>query len=230
MKKLFFSLATCFILASAFGQPAERREKVVLDGHVLTMIITEAGDTLLIANLDEMSVSSPRAFASDADKLLYDRYRRYAVKVYPYAVEAIKVFREVEYYTQDMKKRERKKRLKVLQADLESKFEEPLRKLTKTQGYILMKMIERELDTPIYSLIKNLRGGFTATYWSTMGWFYGHHIKEGYTEGEDRILDIVLRDFDISYSVPPGSRLESYDKYFNPKKKVKDDGSEEDED
>lgn len=218
MKKILFVLP-CILLMTPAHTQEERREKVVLEGNVLTLIITECGDSLLVANLDEMSVSSPKSFKDDAEKMLYDRYRRYAVKVYPYAVEAIKVFREVEYYTKNMKKRERKRRLKELQKDLELKFEEPLKKLTKTQGYVLMKMIERELDTPMYELIKNLRGGFTATYWSTFGWFYGHHLKEGYDVGEDKILDIVLEDFDISYSVPYGSRLESYDKYF---KKDKD--------
>ncbi|MEZ4983050.1 MAG: DUF4294 domain-containing protein [Saprospiraceae bacterium] len=156
----------------------EKKETVRIDGHLLTMWITESGDTLLIANLDEMSVSSPRKFRTDQERLLYERYRRYAIKVYPYAVEAIKVFREVEYFTQDMNRRDKKKRIKKLQDDLEREFEEPLKKLTKTQGYVLMKMIERELDTPMYDLVKNLRGGFTATYWSTMGWFYGHHLGE----------------------------------------------------
>jgi hypothetical protein len=67
---------------------------------------------------------------------------------------------------------------------------------------ILIKMIERELDTPVYFLIKDLRNGLTATYWSTMGSLFGHDLKEGYHEGQDSILDAVLQDMDISYDVP----------------------------
>jgi hypothetical protein len=192
----------------------EKKETVTIDGHLLTMWITESGDTLLIANLDEMSVSSPRKFRTDQERLLYERYRRYAIKVYPYAVEAIKVFREVEYFTQDMNRRDKKKRIKELQDDLEREFEEPLKKLTKTQGYVLMKMIERELDTPMHDLVKNLRGGFTATYWSTLGWFYGHQLGEGYHVGEDPILDIVLDDFDISYSLPKNYKENNFEDHF----------------
>jgi len=86
--------------------------------------------------------------------------------------------------------------------EFESKeFEEPLRKLSKTQGYILVKMIERETDRPMHDLIKELRGGLTATYWSTMGKMFGHELKNGYIEGENPILDIVLQDYDISHEV-----------------------------
>ncbi|MEZ4949317.1 MAG: DUF4294 domain-containing protein [Saprospiraceae bacterium] len=212
-----------FFAVQLFAQK-EKKETVRIDGHLLTMWITESGDTLLIANLDEMSVSSPRKFRTDQERLLYERYRRYAIKVYPYAVEAIKVFREVEYFTQDMNRRDKKKRIKKLQDDLEREFEEPLKKLTKTQGYVLMKMIERELDTPMYDLVKNLRGGFTATYWSTMGWFYGHHLGEGYHVGEDPILDIVLDDFDISYSLPRNYKEDNFeDHFFEKEEKKKED-------
>ena len=73
--------------------------------------------------------------------------------------------------------------------------------MTKTQGKILIEMIERELNTPFHSLVKDLRGGITAGYWQTLGKFYGYDLKEGYIPGEDPILDAVLKDFDISYTV-----------------------------
>ena len=88
-----------------------------------------------------------------------------------------------------------------LQKKLKKEFKDPLKKLTKTQGKILIEMIERELDTPFHTLVKNLRGGFTAGYWNTLGKMYGYNLKEGYIPGKDPILDAVLNDFDISYTV-----------------------------
>ena len=55
-------------------------------------------------------------------------------------------------------------------------------------------------------LIKNLKGGINATYWSTLGKFFGHRIKEGYQKGEDPILDMVLNDFNIAYNYPFGKK------------------------
>lgn len=178
----------------------ERMEKVVVDGQLLSQLITPEGDTLLVADLDDVSITSPRSFENKEDYLLYMKYRRYAVQVYPYAKEAIRIFREQEYVTKNMKDRERKKHLKELGKELKEEFEDPLKQLTKTQGMILTKMIERHLDTPMYDLIKDLRGGMSASYWSTAGRFFGYRLREGYIEGENPILDAVLQDFDVSYS------------------------------
>ena len=175
--------------------------ELTINGQTLPYMIDECGDTLILASLEGVSVSSLREFEDDADYKRYLQYRRYAAKVYPYAVEAIKVFKEVELETQDMKKRQRKKFTKQLHKDLKEKFTDPLKKLTKTQGKILVKMIEKELDTSMYYLIKDLRNGMTARYWSTLGGLIGHKLKEGYQEGDDPILDAVLNDMDISYEV-----------------------------
>ena len=197
-------LPVCLLLLPAFAAfsqdiPKDRRQAVVIDGNILTQIVTEKGDTLLLATLDDISISSPRSFDSREDYLLYMKYRRYALVVYPYAKEAIRIFRETERATTEMKNRERKRYVKKLQKELETEFEQPLRNLTRTQGYVLVKMIERELDIDIYTLIKSLRGGMTASYWGTFSRFYGFRLKEGYIKGKDPILDVVLQDFDISY-------------------------------
>lgn len=48
---------------------------------------------------------------------------------------------------------------------------------------ILMKMIEKEVKAPIFYLIRDLRGSFTAFYWNTLSGFYGHKLKDGYKRG-----------------------------------------------
>ena len=40
------------------------------------------------------------------------------------------------------------------------------------------KMIEKELDTPFYTLMKDMKGGFTAGYWNQMGKFFNYDLKE----------------------------------------------------
>lgn len=191
MKKLMLFIAALLMAGNAMAQ---QDGYTYVDGKKMEYIIDECGDTLLVANLNDISISSPVSFDNSDEYKRYRKYRRYAVKVHPYAVEAIKIFKEVEYATETMKKRERKKYLKKLQKDLKKEFADPLKKLTKTQGYILVKMIEKELDTPMYELIKNLRGAFTASYWNTFGRTFGYRLKDGYIPGEDKILDAVLND------------------------------------
>ncbi len=173
----------------------------IVEGRVMTAMITETGDTLIMAELDDISITSLRTFKSDEDYAKYMKFKRYAAIVYPYAKEAIRIFREMEVATAELNKRKRKKHIKKLQNELREKFETPLTKMTKLQGKIMMKMIEKELNTPMFDLIKNLRGGFAASYWNNIGKLYSYDIKEGYVHGKYEILDAVLNDFDISYKI-----------------------------
>lgn len=197
MKKILFTIAFIGLLTGISAQ--EGRLKV--NGEILPYMVDECGDTLILAELQDITVSSLRQFKDKAEYTRYLRYRRYAAKVYPFAVEAIKIFHQVDYATQDMKKRKRKKYARKLSKDLKKEFTDPLKKLTKTQGLILIKMIEKELNTPMYYLIKNLRGGLAASYWGTVGKLFGHKLKKGYQPGKDTILDAVLNDMDISYEL-----------------------------
>ena len=197
---LFSGLCTCVISPNALHAQVNGYTKI--DGKYYPYVVDDCGDTLIVAQLGDVSVSSPEAFETEEDYKQYRRYRIYAQRAYPYAVDAIRIFRETEYMTQNMTKRERKRYNKRLQNELEEKFEAPLKKMSKTQGKVLICMIENEIDLPVYDLIKELRGGLTARYWATLGGLYGHRLKDKYTVGEDYVLDAVLDDFDVSYRIP----------------------------
>jgi len=184
-------------LAALLAQD-EELDQMMINGELVTYMVVE-NDTLLIADLEGFSVSSPRTFKNNEERRKFLKYKRYANVVYPYAVKAIRIFRETDEVTRTMKKRKKQKHIKRLQKEMEDELKEPLKKLTKTQGYILIKMIEKELDTPFYDLVKNLRGGFVAGYWNQLGRLNGYRIKDGYSIGEDPILDIILQDYDVSH-------------------------------
>jgi len=200
MKQLFSILVLTLVFHSLLAQTKERKEKITFDGQIVTALITET-DTFIVADLEDVSVSSPRQFDDRDEYRKYLKYRRYAAVVYPYASDAIKLFREVDHVTKTMKKRKRKKHIRRLSKQLKKEFKSPLKKLTKTQGLLLIKMIEKELDRPFYTLIKGLRGGMAATYWNQLGKLNGYSLKEGYIVGKDPIMDMVLKDFNISHEV-----------------------------
>ncbi|MDX1407136.1 MAG: DUF4294 domain-containing protein, partial [Saprospiraceae bacterium] len=112
-----------------------------------------------------------------------------------------KILREIERDTKDLKKRQRKKHIRDLQKELKTEFMDPLKSLSRTQGKILIKMIEHELDATMFDLLKSVKGGFTAAKWQSFGKMYGYDLKQGYIPGEDIILDAIIEDFDISYTV-----------------------------
>lgn len=197
--KILFAI--CFIQSISTAQkPFEKMEKTVIDGKVVSMLITES-DTIILANLDEVYISSKAKFASDQEYLLYMRYRAYAAKVYPYAVEAIRIYRAYQDNVKELNFFKKRKTIKNLQNELEKEFEDPLKNLTKGQGRILLKMIERETGESTYNIIKDIKGGFSAFYWNTTSSFWGYHLKDAYKKGDDPILDMVLEDFEVTRSL-----------------------------
>ncbi len=206
MKKLLVGII--MIVGASYNPQAQTMGTVTIDGNIYPFSVDECGDTIILASLQDVAVSSFRTFDDPDDFRRYRLYRHYATIVYPYAVEAIRQYREVEYAETVMGKRKYKKFVKNLHNELKDEYKDPLKGLTKTQGLILTKMIERELDTPIFYVVKELRGGLTAFYWGTISSFAGYHLKDGYTEGEDEVLDAVLQDFNISYTLPSSRKHE----------------------
>lgn len=74
------------------------------------------------------------------------------------------------------------------------RFEKQVRKLTVTQGIILVKLIDRETGRTSYQVIKDLKGGFTAFFWQGIARIFGNNLKTEYDpENQDKVMeDIVL--------------------------------------
>ena len=182
-----------------FGQTEAVYDTTIVhqDGRVMRIHIS-GSDTTVIASFPEVVIKAPPVFSNDEEYRQYMRYRRYAMDVLPYAIESIKLYRQYQQETADMKAGKAKKYAKTIQKDVKDEFTDPLKNLSRTQGKILVKMIERHLNTPTYDILKDVRGTFTALKWQTVGKLYGYDLKEGYIPGQDKILDMILNDFEIT--------------------------------
>jgi Domain of unknown function (DUF4294) len=163
---------------------------------LLYYAITETGDTVFKNYYREVVITAPRQFKTTEEYKTYLNYRKHAATVQPYASKAIKVWRQMEADTRDVSKRERKRIIKEMQDRLFTEFEADLKDLNRTQGYILIKMIEREMHQPFYDIVKDAKGFAYAQYWLQFSKIYGFNLKEGYMPGQDQVLDAVLSDFE----------------------------------
>ena len=197
IKKISLLLILSFlILSNVNSQITKSKGKVSINGKVYSTMVVD-GDTVILADLDSMSVSSPRSFATNEEYKRYLKYKYFAAQVYPYAKDAINILNKIDDRTKNMKPSKRKKYIKLTYRQLEYNFKKQLKSLSRTQGKILIKMIEKETGMPFYDLIKKMRNGFTAFYWHQFGKLYGYNLKEGYIKGKDRPMDAVLLDFNF---------------------------------
>ncbi len=194
-------LLLCLLLSASalYGQSEAVYDTTIVhpDGRIMTIRI-DGSDTVVVATIPEVIIKAPPVFSDDEEYRQYMRYRRYAMTVLPYAIESIRLYRKYEKETEGLNRRKSKKFAKTLHKDVKSDFTDPLKNLSRTQGKLLIKMIERHLNTTTYDVLKDVRGGFTAMKWQTVGSFYGYDLKEGYTPGEDKIMDMILNDFEIT--------------------------------
>ena len=174
-------------------------EDMMINGEIVKVII-EDGDTLLLSTFDEIKVSSKRFFDSDAEYRRYLIYRKYAQDVYPFAVEAIQTYQTVSEATEGLSTWKKKKYVRRVQEQLFKKYEDIFKNLTKTQGRIMIHMIEKELDITMYDLIRDTRGWLTANYWHMLSGFFDYNLKGGYQIGEDPIMYMVLDDLDLRFN------------------------------
>ena len=137
-------------------------------------------------------------------------------RVYPFVREAALRMDSVNMALEDIKKRrQRRKFVKQYQKYLQEKFEPELRKLTRSEGQILSKLIYRETGLPVYDIIKTYRNGFSARFWSMTAWWYDIDLKRPYdpeSDAEDQIIEnILIRKF-ISGQLTP-AREDEFNQY-----------------
>lgn len=144
-----------------------------------------------------VKIAAARQFKTPEERRQYYLYMRAARKVYPFALQAIDLYEEIRSATEDMTKRQRRRYIRKEHKELKEDFKEQMKNLSRTEGKVLIKMIEKQMEKPFYDLIKETRGGLTATYWHNLGKIWDYNLKAGYQEGADPLLDEVFLDYDF---------------------------------
>lgn len=155
------------------------------------------GDTIFDMTLNLYRLSSKRTFKDFTEQRQYYLYTRAARKVYPYALEALELYNEIADNTEDMNRRQRRRYVRHEHKELKEDMKDQMKNLSRTEGKVLIKMIESQVHKPFYDLIKDTRGAATATYWQTLGKMWDYDLKQGYQPGADLLLDEVFIDYDF---------------------------------
>ncbi len=156
--------------------------------------LVQDGDTILVADIKEVVVFPSHDFKSKWEWMRYRRLVKNIKKVYPYAKMAKKKYDEVSVKLIALEtEKERKEYLKQVEIELKDEFEDDLKKLTISQGRILLKLIDREIGETSYDLLKEFRGTFSAFFWQTIARLFGNNLKTGFdAEGEDKLINEII--------------------------------------
>ena len=125
------------------------------------------------------------------------RYRRLVdavKKVYPIAQIAKKRMAEMEDELCRLPtKKEQKAYIKQVYNENKEEYTPVLKHMTRTQGRVLLKLIDRETEYTAYEVLKEFRGGFVAGFWQGVSRVFGQNLKSEYDrEGEDRMIEQIV--------------------------------------
>jgi len=160
------------------------------------------GDTIHkdVISLDEIKLFNKLKFKDKQERIRYLILKRKTKKVYPYAkLAADRLVTLNERLATMKKKRQRKKYAKVVQKYIEDEFSAELKKLTRTEGQILVKLVHRQTGTTTFDLIKTLRSGWKAFWYNNTAKLFDISLKREFNptivEEDFLIEDILQREF-----------------------------------
>ena len=116
-------------------------------------------------------------------------------KVYPLAVDAARRLEELDKELEKLDlKKDRRAYTRAVEDAIKEEITPMLWKMTRYEGKILIKLIDRETDYTVFSIVKDIRSGFTAGFYQAIAVLFGANLKIEYDpEGEDAILEQIVR-------------------------------------
>lgn len=152
--------------------------------------VDKMGDSTLYISLQEI-----RIYHRKRDLKEYQRMVRAVKKVYPLAVEAsIRMDNLDEELAKLAKRKDQKAYTKAIEDALKEEISPMLWKMTRYEGKILLKLIDRETNHTVFGIIKDFRSGFTAGFYQMVAKLFGNNLKLQYDpEGEDEMLEYIVK-------------------------------------
>ncbi|HEY1195795.1 DUF4294 domain-containing protein [Flavobacterium sp.] len=187
---------TTFILFILFISFTSNAQVTPKENQQMGYILTEQ-DSIL-----NDTIQLPEIIISKGEKMNPEELKQFQIlqnrvyKVYPYAKLAAERLTALNNGMARLKtSREKKKYFKIVEDYLNNEFEERLKKLSRKQGQILVKLIHRQTGITTYELIKTLKSGFKAFVSNTTANLFDISLKteyKPYDVNEDYLIETIL--------------------------------------
>ena len=152
------------------------------------------GDTLLSITLRTVYVYPKIVFKNKKQEKYYWRLVRNVKKTLPLAKEIRRAVIETYEYLETLPdEKSRNKHIKAVEKGLKQQYTPRLKKLSFSQGKLLIKLVDRECNQSTYQLVKAFMGPFKAGFYQTFASLFGASLKKEYDpEHEDKLIEQVI--------------------------------------
>ena len=145
------------------------------------------GDTLAMIVFNPITIYPRERFRNKAEEKQYWKTVRDIKKTLPYAkLISTTLLETYEYIDTYQTEKQKQAYLKRFEKELFDQYKPQMKKLTKNQGKMLIKLINRETNQSSYSIVKAFLGKFRAGFWQTFSKFFGASLKQGYHPNKNK--------------------------------------------
>ena len=151
--------------------------------------VQKNGDSIALVHILPVYV-----FSRPVDLRRYRRLVDAVRKVYPIAKIARAKMAEMEDELCRLPtKKAQKAYIKEVYNQIKEEYTPVLKHMTRPQGRVLLKLIDRETEYTAYQVLKEFRGGFIAGFWQGVSKVFGQDLKSQYDrEGEDKMIEQII--------------------------------------
>lgn len=153
------------------------------------------GDSIQYVELNPLAVYPQLVFKNDKQRQAYNRLVANVKKVLPIAKEVNHIIIETYDFLQTLpNKKAKDEHLKRVERDIRAEYTPRMKKLTYSQGKLLIKLVYRECNSSSYQLIQAFLGPVKAGFYQAFAWVFGASLNKKYEpEGVDRLTERVVR-------------------------------------
>ena len=152
------------------------------------------GDSIQYVEMNNVWVFSEPTFKNARQRAAYNRLVYNVKKVLPIAKEVNKIIIETGDYLETLpNKKARDEHMKKVEASIKKEYTPRMKKLTYSQGKLLIRLIYRECNSSSYELIQGFLGPVRAGFYQAFAWVFGASLKKQYDpNGIDRLTERVV--------------------------------------
>ena len=201
MRKIVFTIVYMCLCQQLPAQEQKTAEQVLAEMDSPTFVPTvklgkvlHEGDSIQYMEMNNVYVYPELTFKNKKQAQSYMRLVNNVKKVLPIAKEARQMLIETTEFL-DMLPDEKSKNehIKRVEEDIFRTYKPKMKKLTYSQGKLLIKLIDRECHSSSYEMIKAFMGPIRAGFWQVFAWGFGASLKKEYDPtGTDRLTERVV--------------------------------------
>ena len=153
------------------------------------------GENIWTVLMPEMPVYKPLRFRNQKEQQRFNRLVYNVKKVLPLAQQANAMIKETyEVMERLPDKKAKAEHIKMVEKDIMKTYKPEMKKLTYSQGKLLIKLVDRECNQSGYEVVKAFLGPTRATFYQVFAWTFKASLKKEYDpEGDDKLIERVVR-------------------------------------